>query len=163
MASPGRNKEKLIPKGKEGKEGREKEGFQVLEGIPEIQESIEGTLELRGGKVSEEISEDKKKAPSSKGGKAITFDEREALRAKLLASLPSEAVMRKQILTVLQKKERVLMREQRRLVRLAYRAAYQLNTVVARLREIRRYFAMIAHATFDIVKHLWLKIVHGLD
>lgn len=124
----------------------------------EDQEGIES-----GDRVSEAMSEDKKSGPQTSGGKkSYSQDEIEAIRAKLLAALPPQEVMIKQIRKKLVKNEKVLTKKMRSLQRNSHMEAYQLNIVVAQLRRVREYFAMLAHATYEMIKHLWLKIVHGV-
>lgn len=127
-------------------------------------ESVEGQegVELSEGKVAESASEDKAHAPAAKGGKTYSADEIEAIRAKLLAALPPQEVMIREIRKKLVKEEKVLTKRMKKLQKRAHTHAFQLTIVVAQLRKIREFFSMLAHATYEMVKHLWLKIVHGV-
>lgn len=139
-----------------------KEAAHIVEAV-EVQEGKEGAVEFAEGKVAEEISEGKKKAPAGGiGGKPLTDDQIESIRAKLLKNLPPQKVMVSQIRSKLRIEEKKLNKEFRRLKKMGSQTAYELTKVVSKLRKIREYFSMLAHATFEIVKQLWLKIVHGV-
>lgn len=118
--------------------------------------------EMGSGKVSEGLGEDKAHAAQTGGKAQRSDDEIEAIRAKLLAAIPPQAVMIKQIKNKLLKEERVLTKRMGKLRKRSHREAWQLTIVVAKLRKIREYFSTLAHATYEMVKHLWLKIVHGV-
>ena len=128
----------------------------------ESDEDTESSAEFSEGKVSEKVKEDKKQGSAGKGGKIMTQDEIDAIRAKLLSNLPPQTIMMKQIKNKLVKQEKVLYREYRKYKKMGTKAAFQLNIVVAQLRKIKEYFGILANATFDIIKNLWLKIVHGV-
>lgn len=128
-----------------------------LEGA-EFQEGAEAGL----GKVSENAAEDKAYAPAAGAAKAYSADEIEAIRAKLLAALPPQEVMIKQIRNKLYKQEKVLNKRMKKLQKKSHIHAFELNIVVAQLRKVREYFSSLAHATYELIKHLWLKIVHGV-
>lgn len=139
-----------------------KRASEVLESRgAEAAEGQEG-VELSEGKVSETAGEDKAYAPAGQGAKAYTADEIEAIRAKLLAALPPQEVMIKQIKRKLYKEEAVLTKKMKRYRRKAHKHAFELTIIVGKLREIHAYFTMLAHATYELIKHLWLKIVHGV-
>lgn len=127
-------------------------------------EAVEGQEGVEGldGKISEVSSEDKAHAPAATGGKSYSADEIEAIRAKLLAALPPQDVMIKQIRKKLYKEEKVLTKRMKKLQKKAHTHAFHLTLVTAQLRKVREYFSMLAHATYEMIKHLWLKIVHGV-
>lgn len=131
------------------------------------EESMEGVEGAEGsefveGKVSETTSEDKAYAPAASGKSTYTADEIEAIRAKLLAALPPQEVMMKQIRRKLYREEKVLTKRMNKLRKKSHTKAFELTIVVAQLRKLREYFSMLAHATYEMIKHLWLKIVHGV-
>lgn len=142
-------------------EVKEKTGKVLRSESAEAAESSEG-VERGDGRVSETASEDKAFAPATGGQAAYTADEIEAIRAKLLAALPSQEIMVRQIKSRLIAEEKVLTKRMKKLQKKAHLHAFQLTEVVAQLRRLREYFSMLAHATFELVKHLWLKIVHGV-
>ncbi|MEK7528942.1 MAG: hypothetical protein AAB592_04200, partial [Patescibacteria group bacterium] len=108
-----------------------------------------------------QTTEDKKKFTGS-GAKTMTSDQIEAIRAKLLKNLPPQAVMVKQIKRKLSMQEKELTKDFKKYSNVGADAAFQLNAVVARLRKLKDYFSILANATFEMIKHLWLKIVHGV-
>jgi len=130
---------------------------ETVEGA-ESQEGVEAGL----GKVSENATEDKAHAPAAGGAKGYSADEIEAIRAKLLAALPPQDVMIKQIRNKLYKQEKVLNKRMKKLQKKSHIQAFELNIVVAQLRKVSEYFSSLAHATYELIKHLWLKIVHGV-
>jgi len=131
-----------------------KEGSEAKEG--------QAGVELSEGKVGESASEDKRYAPYSGGGTGYSADQIEAIRAKLLAALPPQEVMVRQIKKKLFNDQKEIIKKIRRATKRADRQAFELNIFVAQLRKIREYFSLLAHATFELVKNLWLKIVHGV-
>lgn len=127
----------------------------------EAQEGQEG-VELSEGKISEQASEDKRYAPYSGAGTGYSADQIEVIRAKLLAAIPPQEVMVKQIKNKLFKDRRDLAKRMKKVIGKADRKAFELNIIVAQLRKISEYFSLLAHATYELVKTLWLKIVHGV-
>ncbi|MBI5413143.1 hypothetical protein HZA42_02215 [Candidatus Peregrinibacteria bacterium] len=119
-------------------------------------------VENGDGRVSESVSEDKNRASVAGGKKAYTADEIEAIRAKLLAALPPQEVMIKQIRRKLYKEEKVLTKRMHKMQKSSHTNAFHLTIVVSQLRKVREYFYVLASATYEMVKHLWLKIVHGV-
>lgn len=128
-------------------------------------ESLEGQegAEAVDGKISESASETKTQAAQAFGAKKnYTADEIEAIRAKLLAAIPTQEEMVRQIRKKLDREEKRLAREMKKLQRKPHLHAFELTIVVAQLRAVREYFFRLAHATYEMIKHLWLKIVHGV-
>lgn len=145
---------------------REPKGtHEVRSQATEVLGDSESSEEAEGdGRVSENTSEDKSKQSqgSAKTTKAMTDDEKEQLRAKLLASPPTPETMQKEIRRVLMKQEHALEKEKASLERQAHKNAYKLTQVMGQLRVVKDYFNQLARATYEVVKHLWLKIVHGV-
>lgn len=129
-----------------------------LEGL----EVMEGTEAAEEGRVSEVSAEDKTYVPGGGARRSYSADEIEAIRAKLLAALPPQDVMIKQIRKKLVKEEKILTKRMKKFKRRAHKQAFQLTIVVMQLRKLREYFHSLAHATYEMIKHLWLKIVHGV-
>lgn len=118
--------------------------------------------EFSEGKVSEVSSEDKAHAAQGGAGKAYSSDEIEAIRAKLLAALPPQEDMIRQIRKKLGQQEKILTKRMKKLQKKPHRNAFHLTVIVSQLRKVREYFSKLAHATYELVKHLWLEIVHGV-
>ena len=127
----------------------------------ETSEAAEGAEGFEG-KISEVAGEQKAYAPQGIGQKSYTADEIEAIRAKLLAALPPQEVMIRQIRKKLRRDEKVLTKRLKKLRKKSHTHAFYLAIVVAQLRKIQEFFEMLAHATYEMVKRLWLKIVHGV-
>ena len=142
-----------------------------LSGNKDVKKGAESVLEATDsaedggeamGNVSEEASENKS-GPSQGGStKSMTADEIEQLRAKLLASAPPEEMMVKQIAKSLRKQEKELEHEYHKLASNPSKNPSRYVEVVSNLRQISMYFESLLSATYEYVKHLWLKIVHGI-
>lgn len=145
---------------------REPKGsHEVRSQATEVLGDSESTEEAEGdGRVSENTSEDKSKQSqgTGKSSKNMTDDEKEQLRARLLASPPTPERMQADIRKVLKKQEHVLEGEISSLKKQAHKNAYQLTQVMGQLRVVKDYFNQLAKATYEVLKHLWLKIVHGV-
>ncbi len=144
---------------KDKETGRKAAEILKSEGV-EANEGQEGTEAM--GKVGEEASEDKRYAPYTGSGAGYSADQIEIIRAKLLAALPPQEVMVSQIKEKLFSDQKEITKKMRKAKKKADRKAFELNIFVAQLRKIREYFSLLAHATFELVKNLWLKIVHGV-
>lgn len=146
-----------------GNENVKKGAESVLGAAAEGADSNEDGGEAMGN-VSESNSEDKKTGSQggAKGGKAMTTDEIEQLRAKLLASAPPQTDMVKQIRRVLSDQEHKLEDEFSDLASNPQKDPAKFVEVVSKMRQIRVYFDSMLNATYEYVKHLWLKIVHGI-
>jgi hypothetical protein len=118
--------------------------------------------EFSEGKVSETAGEDKKKSSGGAFKAAQAADEVEIIRARLLQNLPTKRVMVREIKRTLQRQEVVLEKQYKKLRRKGHKEAYRLNGVVAQMRHVREFFSKLADATFEIIKQLWLKIVHNV-
>ena len=93
---------------------------------------------------------------ASQAQRAAFEEEKKAL----IASNPPEEEMMRDINIKLKKEKNDLKGDERK-----YRRTGDLNNlgkIVARLREINETMATVAHATYEILKKLWLKIVHGI-
>lgn len=141
----------------------QKEAASVVEtaGVEAVQ-GKEAGVELSEGKVGEQVSELKKKGPAGAWPATKTADEIETIRARLLQNLPSHEIMMHQIKQTLRRQEKDLQKQYKKVRRMGDKAAYKLNIVVAQLRKIREFLSVLANATFEMIKNLWLKIVHGV-
>lgn len=126
-------------------------------------EAVEGQEGAESmGKVGEEASEDKRYAPYTGSATGYSADQIEAIRAKLLAALPPQEIMVRQIKKKLFSDQKEITKKMKRARKNADRKAFEFTIFVAQLRKIKEYFSLLAHATFELVKNLWLKIVHGV-
>ncbi|MBI2464177.1 hypothetical protein HYV57_04430 [Candidatus Peregrinibacteria bacterium] len=159
---------------RENQETRESEK-NLREATKMAGEGIEGTLEgINFGteRVSEKISEHtsengssvkKTQHQTSQVAKKATNvkESADAIKARLLNSMPTEQVMKREIKTMLDQDIHQLLKK----ARLAEKKgnAFELNKLVAKIREIKDILASIAHATYEMLKNLWLKVVHGIS
>jgi len=87
------------------------------------------------------------------------LEDREALKERLLASAPQAAVMREQIQDVLFKEKTRLERELRQSSK---RDPFNMSRIIAELRSVMRAIEESARATYEVLKDMWLKLVHNL-
>lgn len=85
-----------------------------------------------------------------------------ARRQRLIDSKPQPQVMVKQITRGLEKEEKQLLRQARTFRRNAAGSAFKLSRVVQRLREIHQLISTLADMAYDVLKKLWLRVVHGI-
>ena len=130
-------------------------------GTLDSSESGETGVETGVGKVSERSSEGKESRgagdtrPAGRGS-----DDAVHIRQQLLASKPPKTVMLLEIKRHFRKETHVLHKDLRKYERQGDWHRY--NGVVARLRQIREIFEQLVHATYDAIKNVWLKVVHGI-
>lgn len=84
----------------------------------------------------------------------------EQKKKELIASQPPAPQMVQEISTTLQHEKKQLKAEEKKFRRSA--DLNNLGKIVARLREINEIVDTIAHATYEILKKIWLKVVHGI-
>lgn len=129
----------------------------VLEGV----ESSEG-VEVSGEKISETISEGKKKAPAGgfKGGTGTT----QAGSGDYSFTIPKVEIMRIQISTKIHKEIVELEKEARKLIKSNSKfTPYKLNIVVKRIRSLKEILSELASATAETLKTLWLQFIKGIS
>lgn len=143
--------------------------------VLEATEVQDGALDEETGLVSGEVSEIAKDSASenkaqgqgkkgdddtsnaTKEKKALAdLSDRMALRERLLATAPKESEMRKEIKQELLKKKESLESDVKK-----YKHNYaMLSEAVAQLRAVIRQLNEIAHASYEALKEVWLKVVH---
>lgn len=130
-----------------------------------ILDSVEGGAEPMGN-VGESASEGIGEQQQNSGGKfqqfsqQMTTDEAAALKAKLLASPPSQRQMVRQIRAHVHREIEqleVLAKKSRKVGHF-----YEFSEAVRKTRELKVLLRMLFHATADFVRNLWLKVVHGI-
>lgn len=87
-----------------------------------------------------------------------TLDERALLRDKLLKTAPPAFQMRREVTQILLNKRARLEGDIRALSRKKEYAL--LSQAVAQLRAVIRQLEMVAQASLEILKEIWLKVVH---
>ena len=144
---------------------------EVLEATELADSALDTETGLISGEVSEiakdSASENKAQGQGSKGDddtsnaskekKALTdLSDRLALRDRLLATAPQESAMRKEIKQELLKKKESLEKDVKK-----YKHNYaMLSEALAQLRLVVKQLQDLAHASYEALKDIWLKVVH---
>lgn len=129
-----------------------------------------GTENLENAEVRNVVSEITSETASEEGNADGTSAAQAASQAQraafeehkkaLIASKPPAEEMVRDINAKLKQEKKYLKTDERK-----YRRMGDLNNlgkIIARLREINESMATVAHATYELLKKLWLKIVHGI-
>jgi hypothetical protein len=127
-----------------------------------MDESVETT-----GRVSEVLSDAREHKGDSAGGTKAKGDDKtvdpEELRAKLLKTMPSQKVMRKQIEREIKKEINYLHSKAMAMVRSPKEMNYfEMNNIVGKIRELRKLLKSLIKASLDAMKGVWLRYVHGV-
>jgi len=112
--------------------------------------------------ASESTSEDASGGGAGSAAKTQNDETIDEIRAKLLKALPPQREMVRQIKRTLLRQEKDLTKRMNSLQRRSHTTAFELTNVVAKLRQVQDFLSILAHATYEVIKNLWLKIVHGL-
>lgn len=124
-----------------------------------LDESLETT-----GRVSEVLSTKEGEAsPTTGSQKATTKVDPAVIRANLLNNMPSEAVMKKQIEVEIKKEIDYLHKKAMKMFRSPGQVSYfEMNNVLKKIRELKGLLVALLKASFDGLKTLWLRFVHGI-
>lgn len=87
-----------------------------------------------------------------------TVTDRLALRERLLKAAPKEVAMRAEIVKELEVKKSQLESDIRQYQR--RKAYHMLSAAVAQLRAVLRQIEIVAHAGYEVLREIWLKVVH---
>jgi len=132
-----------------------------LDAVVEIGESAEVA-----GEVSEVMTEQREQQGGgtvggiSKGAKAKIAAAQ--IKAELLKKAPSQEIMFKQVEKEIKKEINYLHKRAKRAMRGDSVSAFELNNIVKKIRELKALLLMIAKATAETLKTLWLRFVHGV-
>lgn len=124
-----------------------------------LDESVETT-----GRVSEVLS----KSDENDGGavastKAKAKIDPAVIRENLLKNLPSETEMKKQIETEIKKEIAYLHKKAMKMMRSPGKVNYfEMNNLMKKVRELKGLLIQLIKASFDGLKTLWLRFVHGI-
>lgn len=118
-------------------------------------------------KVSEVLSKGKDLAAGGGGKKVYSSaskKEIEALRAQLLKNLPSERVMKRQVEAEIKKEIKYLRGRALSLIRAPYNnmSFFEMSNLVRKIRELRGILYTLIKISFERLKTLWLRFVHGI-
>lgn len=131
----------------------------------EFNEQMEGVLN-RVSESGERASETKGASLKRKGGSSVKSTKaRTAAQIKqdLLSKVPSEEKMREQIQKEIHREIKWLQRRSLFIsIGLIGGSAFEINNIVKRIRDLRGILEMLARATVDALKNLWLRFVHGV-
>lgn len=131
-------------------------------------------LDLEVGTVGEQVNEVAKEnlSENSKGGKAKSqgirkdqkkdpaLEERLLLREELLKHAPKAPVMRRDVEAILLTKKAAIERDIRKLSR---GTDFELlSKAVAQLRHLVHQLELVAHASYEVLKGIWLRVVHKM-
>lgn len=126
---------------------------------------LNGAFEEVGARVSEiakqGISEDQN--PKTGGHTATDEDllqSKATFRDSLLASAPSERIMRSQIIESLKLKKREL---EKQLSRIDGKDYNLFEDTLRELRKVIKLMQMATIATLDVLKEMWLAVVHNFN
>ncbi len=138
----------------------------LAEGAGEFVETIEGEVE---GEGTGEISEKKEgigEHRQATGGKfqqfskQLTDEEAEELKKRLLEKPPTPRQMVQEIRTHIRQEVRHFEKEAKRAQRKG--KFKEMADSVRRIRELKRILSDLFTMTAEMVKNLWLKVVHGI-
>ncbi|MCX6734932.1 MAG: hypothetical protein NTZ25_03405 [Candidatus Peregrinibacteria bacterium] len=125
-----------------------------------LDESLETT-----GKVSEVLGDSTEGDNTSLGGAKPVSPKVDpaVIKANLLKNLPSEAVMKKQIEVEIKKEIEYLHKKAMKMFRTPGQVSYfEMNNVLKKIRELKGLLLALVKASFDGLKTLWLRFVHGI-
>lgn len=136
------------------------------EKLSELTEETRGEIEsseiVDHEKISEtgEVKEGEKASKTAAKAK-VKKKSPAQIRAELIASKPSAAQMKKEI----KEKLNVEMKElngKLRKIKDKVGFAYEVNMIVAKMRQIKEVLAGLVNAAYEVLKSVWLKVVHGI-
>jgi len=125
-------------------------------------EIIDGKVREIAGEMSENKSDGAKnhsgQQSDNRSAKVIKEEDKALLKERLLKNAPKEPEMRRQVKEILLNKEISLKDDLRKYSR--KREYYLLNATLTELRSIVRQLEMLANASYELLKEIWLKVVH---
>ncbi len=132
----------------------------------DLEGGLDDELGMLGGQLSEVASERPSEQGASSGSGQHTaqnsqgadFSERELLRNRLLKTAPVYKVMHQEVQKVLVQRKDQLQREIH-----SYHSKkdyYLLSQALAQLRAVVRQLDIAAQAGYELLKEIWLKVVH---
>ena len=132
----------------------------ILEGVDGAEDGAEAMGNV--GETKEDLGEQQKGTAGKfqQFSTKMTDDQAAALKAKLLASPPSQKRMVQEIRAHIHKEIVDLQRQARRFQKSG--SFHDLNATVSKIRELKGLLSRLWHATAEFVKAIWLKVVHGI-
>ena len=133
---------------------------EIMKGVEdglEVSEIARRVSEVVGEKVSEDSLADF--VAKAKAKRATTQD----IKAKLLENPPPEETMKAEITREVNNEIKQLEKKANRIRFSAAKANFfELNNIIKKIRELKNILASLVSATYEALKSLWLKFVHGI-
>ncbi|MBT5016640.1 hypothetical protein HN748_06220 [Candidatus Peregrinibacteria bacterium] len=132
---------------------------EILDGIDEGGEMVDS---IKLSEKKEGVGEHRQATGKKFGDfkKKMTKEETEALKIKLLEKLPAPKAMVREIRAHVNQEIHHLEKEAAKHQRKA--RFKELAAAVARMRELKNILADLIHSTAEMIKNIWLKVVHGI-
>ncbi len=116
-----------------------------------------------GGEVSEELAESRDGKDGSLGSGAGKISKTAQLKIDLLKRGPQEKVMRAQVAREIEKEIDYLHSKAMRMLRSPSQLNYsEMNNLMSKIRELKGLLSDLAKVTYEGLKTLWLRFVHGV-
>lgn len=132
-----------------------------VEALGQIAEGMESV----DGRVAETLSEDRSKIGDIKAGGFVYRQKVDptAIRAQLLQNLPDQKVMMVQVSKEIHKEIKYLHKKAMKMLRTPGEVNYfEMSNLMKKLRELKGILSDLFRASFETLKTLWLRFVHGL-
>ncbi len=124
----------------------------ISEVVPEIRESAGEEVRSSGSSVKDQSTQ-KKQEP-------VTIAQ---IRAQLLEQMPNERVARRQIKKEIEAEIKYLQKRAMKMVRSPGKMNYfEMANMMKKVRELKGLLSSLVKASFESVKTLWLRFVHGI-
>ncbi|KKR07011.1 MAG: hypothetical protein UT33_C0006G0087 [Candidatus Peregrinibacteria bacterium GW2011_GWC2_39_14] len=139
---------------------------QASPNLPENATGIEdgGEVKTRLSEIVSELPPEQKQTSPAGGGTTHKSHKLTAaqMRAKLLANLPSEKRMKTDISTEIEKEVEELKSKAKSMRYFGPANYYEMNNIIAKIHELNDILSSLVTATFEMLKSLWLRFVHGI-
>lgn len=122
-------------------------------------------MESVDGKVAETLGEDRNKTGDNKTGGFVYKQKVDpaAIRAQLLQNIPDQKVMMMQVSKEIHKEIKYLHKKAMKMMRTPGEMNYfEMSNLMKKLRDLKGILSELFKASFETLKTLWLRFVHGL-
>lgn len=123
----------------------------VVEKVSELAQEKPGENQSSAQSKGQSAQKDQKKPQAD-------FSDRMALRERLLKNAPKPTEMRSQVKKILLREHSRLQSDLRKYSR--KNDFHMMGLVFIKLRAVVREIAEVAHASYDLLKEIWLRVVH---
>lgn len=150
--------EKVDHSEKIDKDQNVKAAVDTIAGVDAVEEGAEAM-----GHVSEGATDGKEQKGSSMSASGQAAASIQDITAQLLANLPSEKEMRKQIEREIKKEIGYLHNKAMKMVKKPGEMNYfEMNNLMRKIRELKGILMMLLKSSVEGLKSLWLRYVHGI-